>query len=237
MVTYQKIKDIGFFTVKVALVIFLWRPLFIIGGVLTLVGAFRLFALGPSVRYPQTLKDKMSLEPGDIVLFGKQSVFHSFAIQLSNVLTRSIKHRFWAHAAIYKGDGKLIEAQPEGIIERNIDDYFSHGYYVRAFRHRYIRNEEILERVIQQCQEKHGKPYGWLGLGFFTLASFMPISLNFLFDNWIVDKLCRFDDKYFCSELIVDAFDEAGYPISPFDGWRVKPTDFINNPLLEPVTP
>ena len=63
----------------------------------------------------------------------------------------------------------------------------------------------------------------------------MPISFNFLFTNSLIDKICHMDRAYFCSELIVDAFDEIGYPISPYDGWRVKPTDFISNPFLEPV--
>jgi uncharacterized protein YycO len=200
-----------------------------------IVGLFRVFVLGARKRYPNPLTDISVLKKGDIVLTGKQEVTHSAAIQLSNVLTRKIKHRFWTHAAIYRGDGMLWEAQPRGIIERDINDYFEAGHIMRAFRHKYIKDEKILDKALDYCARQEGRPYGFLGLGFFVVSSFMPISFNFLFTNPVVDKWCKMEKAYFCSELIVEAFEDIGYPVSPYDGWRVKPSDFISNPLLEEV--
>ena len=222
MIIWQMI----FFTIKA----FLWLP-----GLAFIIGLIRLYIFGLKERYEQPITDISVLKKGDIILTGKQSTRSSWYIQLSNVLTRKIKHRFWTHAAIYRGDGKLWEAQKQGIIERDINDYIKNGFLIRAFRHKYITDETIIANVIQFCADQKGYKYGWFGLLFYGLSTFTPISFNFLFDNFIVNKICHLDKAYFCSELIVDAFDEAGHPISPYDGWRVKPTDFISNPLLEPV--
>ncbi|MBI2870392.1 MAG: hypothetical protein HYY14_01650 [Candidatus Omnitrophica bacterium] len=195
----------------------------------------RLFIWGPFYRYDDSIRDASRLKKGDIILTGKKGVRGGWYIQLSNVLTRKLKHRFWTHAAICQGNGKVWEAQPEGIIEKDIAEYLEGDFVVRAYRHRYITDETVLDKVLAFCAAQEGCCYGWRGLVFYVFSTIVPISFNLLFDNRLVDRLCRLDGAYFCSELIVDAFQEAGHPISPFDGWRVKPSDFISNPLLQPV--
>jgi len=215
-----------FFTLKA----FVWFL-----GLALIFGAIRLFILGRREHYGKSISDISILKKGDIILTGKQSVSYSFPIQISNVLTRKVKHRFWTHAAIYRGEGKLWEAQMQGVIERNINDYTENGFILRAFRHRYITNEAELNNIIKFCADQKGCKYGKLGLFFYIFSTFIPFSFNFLFDNPFFDKICHLDNAYFCSELIVDAFKAANFPVSPYDGWRVKPTDFISNPFLEPV--
>jgi len=202
---------------------------------LIITGLIRLFCFGRGARPEHVITDVSILKKGDIILTGKMGLGASWCIQLSNALTRKLKHRFWTHAAIYRGDGLLWEAQPEGIVEKNISEYLKDGYMIRAFRHKYIKDGQLMDKVLKFCEDRKGYKYGKVGLGFYILSSFMPGSLNFIFDNAYIDRWCHLDDAYFCSELIVDAFDETGYPISPYDGWRVKPTDFISNPLLEAV--
>ncbi len=199
------------------------------------IGILRLFIWGPSQRYSESITNLALLQKGDILLMGKQSVAHSWYIQISNVLTRKLKHRFWTHAALYQGTGKVWEAQPEGVIEKDIQEYFHGGFYIRAFRHRYIQEERVLDQVIRFCEDKKGYKYGMAGTIFFTLSSFVPVSFNWIFDNSWLDQWLSLDQAYFCSELVVDAFCAAGFPVSPYDGWRVKPTDFISNPALLPV--
>ncbi len=209
---------------------FLW--LLLAAGI---IGLFRVFILGPFKKYQNPIKDISILKKGDIILTGSQSTKDSWYIQISNVLTRKIKHRFWTHAAIYRGESLLWEAQPEGIIEKDIKDYLEGGQIIRAFRHKYIKDENIINNVVKYCEDQKGHKYGFLGLLFYVFSTFMPISFNFIFDNKTIDKWLHLDDAYFCSELIVDAFKAVRFPISPYDGWRVKPSDFISNPLLEEV--
>ena len=221
--------------IMVTLILFTIKAIAWIILLLVIIGLTRLFAFGWRAKPEDVISDISILKKGDIILTGKMSLIDSWYIQLSNTLTRKIKHRFWTHAAIYRGSGLLWEAQPEGIIEKDINEYLKNGYMIRVLRHKYIQDEAIIDKVLKFCEDQKGYKYGWLGLGFYVLSSFAPVSFNFIFDNVIFDKWCHLDKAYFCSELIVDAFDEAGCPISPYDGWRVKPTDFISNPLLESV--
>lgn len=202
---------------------------------LLLIGAWR-FLSGWKAEYPDSIRDTKALRKGDILLTGKQSLGHSPYIQLANVLTRKAKHRFWTHAAIYQGEGKVWEAQPFGIQERGVSDYFQGNYYVRALRHRYIPDDETLNKVVQFCASKKGMGYDLRGAIFYGLSILIPVGFNFIFDHPAIDKLFHVENSYFCSELVVDAFCDAGYPISPYNGWRVKPTDFISNPVLSEVT-
>ena len=210
------------------------QALLVITLLLLVTGGLRLLA-GWKKEYANPVREAGILRKGDILLTGKQSAGYSPFIQFANVLTRKIKHRFWTHAAIYAGEGKVWEAQPSGIQERNLEDYLQAGYYVRAFRHRYILEEPVLDEVIQFCASKKGIAYDLRGAIFYGASILIPVGFNFIFDNAAIDKFFHVEDTYFCSELVVEAFCAVGYPISPFDGWRVKPTDFISNPLLSEV--
>lgn len=218
-----------------SLIIFTFKAALWLTILLIVIGLIRLFGFGWRAKPEGVISDISILKKGDIILTGKTSLADSWYIQLSNALTRKLKHRFWTHAAIYRGNGLLWEAQPEGIIEKDVNEYMKNGYIIRAFRHKYIQNSPVIDQVLKFCEDQKGYKYGWFGLIFYVISTFMPISFNFVFDNIFFDKVCHLDKAYFCSELIVDAFGEMGHPISPYDGWRVKPSDFISNPLLEVV--
>ncbi len=218
----------------IKLALFLLKAIASILGLLFFTGGLRLL-LSQSARYSNPLHSADGLKKGDILLTGKQSIGHSLHIQLANILTRKPKHRFWTHAAIYQGNGKVWEAQPSGIREANLSDYFNEGYYVRAFRHRYIKDEAVIDKIISFCADRKGPGYDLLGAIFFGVSILIPVGFNFIFDNQSIDRLFHVENTYFCSELIVDAFCEAGHPVSSFDGWRVKPTDFISNPVLDEI--
>ena len=202
---------------------------------LVITGLVRLFVFGYKAKPEGVISDISILKKGDIILTGRIDPWDSWYIQMSNVLTRKLKHRFWTHAAVYKGNGMLWEARPEGVIEKDINEYVKSGCMIRAFRHKYLYDEAVMDKALKFCAEQKGFKYGWGGLVFYAISTFTPISFNFVFDNDFFDKKCHLDKAYFCSELVVDAFSAAGHPVSPYDGWRVKPSDFISNPLLEPV--
>ena len=89
------------------------QALFTIVIVLFLVGVVRLLC-GWRERFPNSIQNSQSLRRGDIILTGKQSALHSWYIQFANVLTRKIKHRFWTHSTIYRGEGKVWQAEQAG---------------------------------------------------------------------------------------------------------------------------
>ncbi|MCB9799994.1 MAG: hypothetical protein H6757_04470 [Candidatus Omnitrophica bacterium] len=201
------------------------------------VGAIRLFIYGKKVGFTQSLVYESSLKKGDILLMGKQSVYHSWQIQMANVLTGPLEERFWTHTALYAGDGKLWEARPEGVHERRLADYFEEGYYVFAVRHRYIKEDGCFDRLMDFFKDNQDCRYGWIGVLFYSLSILIPVGMDFVFKNKKVDEFCHLDHAYFCSEIIVDGFQSIGFRISAYDGWRVKPADFLHNPFFEPVSP
>lgn len=139
------------------------------------IGFIRLFIFGFTKRYGQPITDISVLKKGDIILTGKQSALYSFFIQISNVLTRKTKHRFWTHAATYRGHGLLWEAQPQGVIEKDINEYIKNGFIIRAFRHRYIKDESVFDKVLKFCADQEGCSYGTMGLIFYTLSTLEPV--------------------------------------------------------------
>jgi uncharacterized protein YycO len=228
--------NIIIFTLKcLVFVAILTSPLFLW---IVVFGLFRLFVMGRGRFYDKPIPDISLLKKGDIILTGSNSVNHSWYIQASNVLTRKLKHRFWTHAAIYAGDGNVWEALPgkdKGIVLNAYADYAARGQIVRVLRHKYVHDESLGEQVVRYCQNHKGSAYGGPGIVFYALSTLIPISFNWLFDDCIMDRICGLDEAYFCSELVVDAYASTDNSVSPFDGWRVKPSDFISNPLLEKV--
>lgn len=210
-------------------------PFLLIG----LIGSVRLFIWGADEHYDTSFRDTEYMQKGDILLIGQKDVKVEWPMQMSNVLSHPIKDRFWTRCAIYMGDGKILEALPEGIVEKALSEYFLNGNLVRVFRHRMINNEKIMRMVLGFGIRKQPVPigYDWPGMAYYAIATITPVGMNLLFDNPFLDRLCRIEMAYSGAELVVDAFKDAGYPLTSYDGWRVKPADFIGNPLLEEIKP
>lgn len=198
-------------------------------------GLICLFIYGKKVSCEYSLSGDSLLKKGDVVLIGKQNIYHSWQIQMSNVLTGPLEERFWTHAAVYAGSGKIWEARPEGVYERELQDYFEGGYCVCALRHRYLKDEASFDRLIAFFKDNENARYGWAGTLFYSLSTFIPVGMDFIFKNKKIDEFCHLDRAYFCSEIIVDAFQSINAEISPYDGWRVKPADFLRNPFFKQV--
>ena len=222
-----------FFVILISPGILLYLVLFLIPFI---GGALWLFIFSQKIKYKDSITDISLLKKGDIILTGKQTTKYSWPIQVSNIITRKPKHRFWTHAALYAGNGKLWEAQMQGIREYDINEYIKNGFIIRAFRHKYLNDETVFSDAIKFCYDRKGWEYGKRGLVFYIFSTFIPMCFNFIFANKHIDALCDLDKAFFCSELIVEAFEDSGHPLFCYDGWRIKPTDFISNPLLKPVT-
>ena len=150
-------------------------------GLLLLLMACLLYALFVlfvvKVPYKQKQLSLENLRKGDVILTGKKQKTYSWHIKLSNVLTNGIDSQFWTHAALYVGNGQLIEAQPSGLRKCELKEYFDENFLVKALRHKYIDDnaaewEEIVsfsERTKNDADYK----YGYVGLFFYVLATFI----------------------------------------------------------------
>lgn len=193
----------------------------------------------------ESKKDKIEyidiekIKKGDIVLTGKESWSYSQPIQLSNILSSGIENRYWTHACIYIGDGKVIEAQAgdKGVIETDLNDnYIKKSYKIKILRHKFLP-ERIINGIIDYCRKEEEKntSYDKWGVSFYVLASTIPPMFSGWLDNDFADKFFNVKDAYFCSELVADAFKKQKWPLFGMKSWRVKPLDFALNPFFEEV--
>ena len=195
--------------------------------VFLITGAFIRLLLSKQI-YKQHPIDISALKPGDIILIGSNKNIDGWYIKISNILTTGITSKYWTHAAIHTGEGNLIEACREGIIDSTIKSYQEKGLLIKVLRHKYITDEKVLNNIIKFCKTKQSEnySYGIVGLIFYAFSIFIPVAMNFIFNNKLIDRLCNLDKAYFCSELVADAYKESGYKISKYDSWRIKPSDF-----------
>lgn len=179
------------------------------------------------------------LKVGDVILTGKDSWQHSMKIQASNLLSNGEQNRHWSHATIYTGNGKIIEAQSngKGVIETDLEEHYFHGdFQLRVLRHDYLTEQE-LQKVVGYCREKVDQEcaYDTWGVTFYTVCALVPPMLSGWLEEEIAGKIFNVDHAYFCSELIAEAFEKRGYKLFARAAWRVKPLDFLFNPIFTEV--
>ncbi|OGH00444.1 MAG: hypothetical protein A2600_05450 [Candidatus Lambdaproteobacteria bacterium RIFOXYD1_FULL_56_27] len=136
----------------------------------------------------------------------------------------------FSHAAIYWGEGMIIEAEPEGILVSPIEKYLHLD--LRLSRPVMI-DEEGLEKVktfmIQKLVEQPK----------YDLANLERLLFKYLYVKFRPDTKVYlggntdFEQYYICSGLIAHAFHVAGYPVSPTMRF-LNPKTPLNIPLEEP---
>lgn len=65
---------------------------------------------------------------------------------------------WWKHAAVYVGNGKIVEATFEGVKTTTLEDFFAHGDHVAVVR---PKGMNVLERhdIARYAKQQVGKPY------------------------------------------------------------------------------
>ena len=171
------------------------------------------------------------LEKGDVLLFGKRSILRRTLVQLPTVLTRRLEDRFWVHAGVYAGNGIVWESRVNGVTATPFADYKKSGNPIRVLRHRYVQGDD-LDRVIEFCRERRGRPYAFHAVWFHVLANLLPGTFRWLIASERIDRAFREDEKFTCCELVVEAFAAAAHPLTSEAGWRVIATDLLDSPVL-----
>jgi uncharacterized protein YycO len=124
---------------------------------------------------------KSLLKPGDIILQKNEGAIIMQA--MSKVVTGSD----FVHAALYEGDGKMLESVVRGVREASVDEYLRGENSVQIVRPHY-ESEADLQAAIEFAKEQKGKPY------------------NMLFDD-------RTKESYYCTQLVREAFQAMPHPI------------------------
>ncbi|MBU2643645.1 hypothetical protein KKI24_02985 [bacterium] len=132
-------------------------------------------------------------------------------LRISHVIQTLTKSPY-SHAAFYLGDGKIIEAEPQGVIVRDIDKYLELD--IRICRP-VMLSRQGKKTVIQHMEEmvRLQPRYDVVNieklLFKYWYTKFRPDIKVYIGGNTI------FEHYYICSGMIAHGFHKAGYPVSP----------------------
>lgn len=175
----------------------------------------------------------VQLLPGDVGL-GRNNTLGGWAIRIGDGIWAKRHHveaEPYNHAVLYLGDGRIVQAEPNGAQIATVDP--SRFDWYRA-------NVTGLERqeIAHEGRALAGTPYNWLDIAALTLRCL----------GWdVIDrdgKLTRIgrrlnrNDRLVCSALVDLAYQRAGIP-PLFDDGRISgavtPADLARCPKLKRV--
>lgn len=179
-------------------------------------------------REAYTLSEQIPLEPGN----GGRSI-SADALETGDLVVsttpdkisgaiRRVTGSLVSHAMLYIGAGQVVEAIEDGVVLRSIEDAVKDSRLVVAFRHPDLSPEQAL-RIRDYAGRQLDKRYNWAILRHpaFLLdkAVFCRGKTGEDLDrcvNWYgrINIGTASNDRFYCSELVLKAYQEAGVPLT-----------------------
>jgi hypothetical protein len=174
-----------------------------------------------------TTKD---LRPGDIVLTSMPGMVGA-SIELLTLAPVS-------HAAIYEGDGRIVEALRPAVRERTIDTVMVEESEALVLRHPGLTDAQA-ERVVAYAKGRLGSDFNYVGVTLQTpvvlarRACELPLVPGVVRDACIrtlgvLNPLAGSDERLFCSQLVLEAYRHAGVPLADADPTILTPADILH---------
>jgi len=171
-----------------------------------------------------------ALVPGDIVL--------SAAPNAGSAGVRLLTLSPVSHASLYVGDSKIAEAVTHGIQLRGVPALLEEESTVVAFRHPKVTADHV-KRMRVFVDETLGRKYDYVGVMLQAPFSvdrrmcevpLMPSALrDFCVQGMGAVHLGAFrNDRFFCSEFVLEAYRRAGLPLTDADPRLLSPGDLLH---------
>lgn len=132
-------------------------------------------------------------------------------------VSAGIKIGTWSdvsHTALYAGNGRVIEAVGEGVVMRSLDESLEGHDLAVAYRVRGMQIP-IADKIVSFVRSKIGKKYDTLGAA--AAGARGPVG------GWVCVRafgivpcglaragVFKSDDKFYCSQLVLEAYRQAG---------------------------
>ncbi|WP_440108538.1 YiiX/YebB-like N1pC/P60 family cysteine hydrolase [Acidovorax sp. BL-A-41-H1] len=174
--------------------------------------------------------DSGDLRAGDIVL----SATHG----INSLGIRAITLSPVSHAALYLGNGRIIEAVGSGVRIRSTAEFMADEATIVAFRHPGITDEHaVAMRAFAQAQD--GKKYNTAGIVLqapFTLQRKyceLPLVPGAVRDACIrgiaaIQLGAARNDRFFCSQLVLETYRAANLPLTDASALLISPADLLH---------
>lgn len=169
------------------------------------------------------------LKAGDIILSNTNGMV-SIGIRALTVAPVS-------HASLYLGDDRVAEAVSAGVRIRSTADFMADESTIVAFRHPGLRPEHA-EAMRRFAAEHNGKKYNTLGIVLqapFTIQRQyceLPLIPGLVRDFCIrglaaIQLGAARNDRFFCSQFVLAAYQQARLPLTSADPLLVSPADLL----------
>jgi cell wall-associated NlpC family hydrolase len=143
-----------------------------------------------------------------------------------------------SHAAIYVGNGEVAEALRGGVRLRSIDRVLEEETVVAAFRHPAL-DEERAQRMGRFAREQVGKPYDVVGVVMHAPFALQRRVCEFPGVPTVLREACLStlatlqlihggDDRFFCSQFVLESYRAVGLPITRARPHWVSPEDILH---------
>ena len=176
------------------------------------------------------LIDADALQAGDILLSAANGI-PSMGIRLLTLAPVS-------HASLYMGERKIIEAVGQGVRMRKLEEVVDEEAVVAVFRHPELRPEhgDAIQRFAMQ---NLGKPYDHIGIVLQAPFSLQRRLCELPLMPEVVRNACLHgiatiqlgtanNDRFFCSQLVLESYRQAGLPLTQADPRWISPADIMH---------
>ncbi len=145
---------------------------------------------------------------------------------LAGMLIRIGTFSEWNHAGIYIGDGKIIEARPQGVTISDLSKY--DGYQIAWNQHeKFITPFEQRQRIVERAKGFVGDRYGKWSIFVLGIKS---LGLKIL-PNLI--KRAEKENSVICSQLVAWSYSVGGVKVSSKKHALVTPKDLADRLMFE----
>jgi len=146
-----------------------------------------------------------------------------------------------SHARLYIGNGEIIEAVGDGVVKRTLREAMASDTLTIAYRRRGI-NSATADAVVRFAERQVGRGYDYSGAAGAGQASvrgviisaLLPLGTAVVLDGAIRNAI-EPDNRFFCTELIVRAFQVANAPITNTRANIVQPGELPASSFLQYV--
>jgi uncharacterized protein YycO len=150
-----------------------------------------------------------ALEVADIIV-------STHADDLTSKIIREATNSPVSHTTLYVGGGLVVEAIKEGVVQRSLKAAVAGAALAVAYRRPGLTEEQTLA-IRDYAGSQIGKPYNFGGLPGLVVNKSTVIGLPHGLTTWIITQFQstapakrRKEDNFFCSELILAAYQTQG---------------------------
>jgi len=179
---------------------------------------------------PATILGPDEMKPGDILLTADPT-FVSVSI-------RAMTFAPVSHAAVYIGDGQLVDAMRPGVRVRELHELLDEAAVVLVLRYPELTPEQAVG-IREYAVNRAGAGFNFLGITLNAPFSLirrlceLPLVSPVLRDACIrsvgvLNHLAASENRVFCSQLVLLAYRHAGVNVTAADPRLISPADILH---------